>query len=61
MIGVIWLMLWGFDTDPAGAPPMPVLALFIGIPAVVIIGVGIALIQRLREIGKREEDDARRF
>ncbi len=49
MIGVIWLMVWAFHEDPAGAPP------------VVIIGVAIALIQRLREIGKREEDDARRF
>ena len=61
MIGVIWLMVWAFHEDPAGAPPMPLLVLFVGIPAVVIIGVAIALIQRLREIGKREEDDARRF
>lgn len=61
MIGLIWLMVWAFYQDPADAPPIPLLALFVGIPAVVIIGVTIALIQRLREIGKREEDDARRF
>lgn len=61
MIGLIWLMVWSFYQDPADAPPMPLLVLFMGIPAVVIIGVTIALIQRLREIGKREEDDARRF
>ena len=61
MIGVIWLLFWGFQTDPVGAPPMPLLILLIGIPAVVILGVGIALIQRLREIGRREEDDARKY
>lgn len=61
MIGFIWLMIWAFDADPAGAPPAPVLALLVGIPAAVIVGVAIALIQRLREIHGREEDDARRF
>lgn len=61
MAAFIWLMLWGIASDPAGAPPMPIMALFIGIPGVVILGVVLALIQRLREIGKREEDDARRY
>lgn len=61
MAAFIWLMLWGFAADPAGAPPMPIVALFIGLPGVVILGVVLALIQRLREIGKREEDDARGY
>lgn len=61
MITLIWLFLWAFETDPAGAPPLPLLALFVIIPAVVILGVVIALVQRIREIDKGEEDDARKY
>ena len=61
MIALIWLFLWAFETDPAGAPPLPLLALFVIIPAVVILGVVIALVQRIREIDKGEEDDARKY
>ena len=61
MGGIIWLFLWAFEVDPLGAPPLPILLLLIGIPAVVIFGVGIALVQRLREIGKGEADDARNY
>ena len=61
MAGLIWLFLWAFEVDPAGAPPLPVLALFVAIPAAVVIGVVIALVQRVREIERGEEDDARRY
>ena len=61
MVALIWLFLWAFETDPAGAPPLPLLALFVVIPVVVILGVAIALVQRIREIGKGEEDDARKY
>jgi len=61
MAGTIWLFLWAFETDPMGAPPLPLLALLIAIPAAVILGVGIALYQRIREIGKREVDDAKKY
>lgn len=61
MAGLIWLFLWSFDTDPAGAPPLPLLALFVAIPAVVILGVVIALVQRIHEIGRGEEDDAKKY
>lgn len=61
MAGLIWLFLWSFDTDPAGAPPLPLLALFVAIPAVVILGVVIALVQRIHEIGQGEEDDAKKY
>lgn len=61
MGGMIWLFLWAFEVDPLGAPPLPILLLLIGIPAVVIFGVGIALVQRLREIRKGEADDARNY
>ena len=61
MGGVIWLFLWAFSTDPAGAPPLPVLILLVAIPLAVIFGVVLALCQRIREIGSGEEDDARKY
>lgn len=61
MAGLIALMLWAFKTDPMGAPPLPLLVLLIGIPAVVILGVLFAVIQRWREIGGGEEDEARKY
>ena len=61
MLGLIWLFLWSFETDPAGAPPLPLLAVFLAGPAIVALGVVAALIQRVREIGRREIDDAKRF
>ena len=61
MAALIWLFLWAFSTDPAGAPPLPLLALFVAIPAVVIVGVLAASVQRIHEIGKGEEEDARKY
>ena len=61
MAGVIALMLWAFRADPAGAPPLPLLVLLIAIPAAVIAGVVLALAQRLREIGRNEIDEARKY
>lgn len=61
MAGTIWLFLWAFEVDPAGAPPLPLLILLVAIPAAVIFGVGIALVQRLREIGRNEEDASKHY
>ena len=61
MTGLIWLFLWAFKTDPLGAPPLPLLALFIIIPVLVILGVVIAMVQRLRELGKNEAADAKHY
>lgn len=61
MAGVIALMLWAFKADPVGAPPWPLLVLLVAIPAVVILGVLFAVIQRWREIGGGEEDEARKY
>ena len=61
MVGMIALMLWAFRTDPLGAPPWPLLVLLIGIPAVIILGVLLAVIQRWKEIGEGEEDEARKY
>ena len=61
MAGVILLMVWAFRTDPEEAPPLPVMAIIVAVPAVVIIGVLLWLIQRIGEIKKGEADDARKF
>ena len=61
MAGVIALMFWAFRADPVGAPPLPLLVLLIAIPAAVIAGVVLALAQRLREIGRNEIDEARKY
>ena len=61
MLGLMWLFLWAFETDPAGAPPLPLLAVFLAIPALVALGVIVSLVQRIREIGRREIDDAKQF
>lgn len=61
MAALIALMVWGFTIDPDDAPPLALLAVFIAIPAVVILGVLLALFQRIREIQKGEEDDAKEF
>ena len=61
MLGLIWLFLWAFETDPAGAPPLPLLAVFVAVPALVALGVIVSLVQRIREIGRREIDDAKQF
>jgi len=61
MAGLIWLLLWAFKTDPAGAPPLPLVALFVAIPGMVILGVVIALVQRFRELGRNEADEAKHY
>ena len=61
MLGLIWLFLWAFETDPAGAPPLPLLAVFVAVPALVALGVIVSLVQRIRQIGRREIDDAKQF
>ena len=61
MAGVMALMIWAFTSDPAGAPPLPLIVVLVAIPAVIILGVLLALFQRIREIGKGEIDDAKNY
>ena len=56
MLGIIALLVWAFSADPVGAPPWPLVVFLIAIPAVVVLGVLIALGQRWREIKEGEED-----
>lgn len=61
MSGCIWLYLWAFEVDPAGAPPLPVLIMLIALPAAMILGVVIALVQRVRELKNGELEDAKKY
>jgi DNA-binding transcriptional MerR regulator len=61
MAALIVLMVWGFTVDPADAPPLALLLVLVAIPGVIILGVLLALFQRIREIQKGEEDDAKNY
>lgn len=61
MAGIIALLVWAFTVDPAEAPPLPVLIVIIAIPAAVIIGVLVALVQRFKQIEGGEEDAASQY
>lgn len=57
----IVLIVWGYLSSPADAPPLWFLWICIGVCLALGIGVVLALIQRVREIGKGEIDDARNY
>ena len=61
MAAVIVLMVWGFTIDPDDAPPLALMAVLVAIPGVIILGVLLALFQRIKEIQKGEEDDAKNY
>ena len=55
------LLLWIVAMGVADAPPVWVLLVLVLIPLVVIGGVVLALVQRIREIGRGEIDDAKNY
>ena len=61
MIGMSALILWAYKVSPEGAPPIWFLWLTVGVFAAIGGGVVLALMQRIREIGKGEIDDAKRY
>ena len=61
MAALIVLMVWAFTVDPSDAPPLALLVVLVAIPGVIILGVLLALVQRIREIQKGEEDDAKNY
>jgi len=61
MGGFAGLLLWCIALGVEDAPPALMLAVLTLIPLVVIGGVVLALIQRIREIGKGEIDDAKDY
>ena len=61
MAGVIALLVWVFTVDPSATPPIALMVALVAIPAVVILGIVLALVQRWREIHAGEEDEARKY
>ena len=61
MAGAMALMIWAFTAQPAEAPPLPLMVVLAALPGLVILGVLLALAQRIQEIGKGEIDDAKRY
>lgn len=61
MAGLIALIVWAFVTEPEGAPPIVFMVVITAIPAVIILGVMLAFVQRWRELRGGEEDEARKY
>ena len=61
MVGLMVLMAWGMAVAPEEAPPMPLMVALMAMPAAVLLGVYLALYQRVKEIRKGEADDAKRY
>ena len=55
------LLAWGVLYDPAAAPPPALTAVLMAVPGLLIVGVLLALFQRVKEIGKGEIDDAKQY
>ena len=55
------LMVWGLTVEPAEAPPLGLMLFLLAIPGVVIIGVLLALWQRIKQIRGGEEDAASKY
>ena len=58
MFLLMGLVLWGNTQDPL---PIGVLLIILAIPGVVVVGVVLALKQRLKEIEGGEEDEASKY
>ena len=61
MGGSVGLLLWIIALGVEDAPPVLMLLVLALVPLVIIGGVVLALVQRIREIGKGEIDDAKNY
>ena len=61
MGGIAGLLLWIILLGVEDAPPVLMLLVLALVPLVIIVGVVLALVQRIREIGKGEIDDAKNY
>jgi len=61
MGGLLALIIWAFSISPEEAPPLWLVVLLAIIPVVIILGVLLALIQRLKQIKGGEEDAASKY
>lgn len=61
MGGIMGLLLWSIALSAGSAPSAFMLAVIALFPLIIIAGVVLALIQRIREIGRGEIDDAKNY
>ena len=61
MGSLLLLICWSAVAAPEEAPPLPLMAFLTALPAAAILGILLALVQRIREIGKGEAEDAKRY
>ena len=61
MGGIAGLILWLTALSVEESPPAFMLAIMALVPLVISGGVGLALVQRIREIGRGEIDDAKNY
>ncbi len=61
MGALIGLFVWAFTLAPEESPPLPMMIFICAVPAVIIIGILIALIQRIKQIKGGEEDAAAQY
>lgn len=61
MAFVIAMIVGAVMTDPDGAPPMALTAVLLGMPTACIIGTLMVLVDRIKQIGKGEEDAYRNY
>lgn len=61
MAGVLALIIWGFTTSPEEAPPLWLVLILAAVPLIIIVGVLLALVQRLKQIRGGEEDAASQY
>lgn len=61
MGGLIALMVWAFTISPEEALPLGVIIGLAAIPAIIILGVLLALFQRVKQIRGGEEDAASQY
>lgn len=61
IICMITLVIWDYHSTPEEAPPLALIIIGIGILSLIGVGVVMALFQRIKEIGKGEVNDARKY
>lgn len=61
MLALTGLCVWGYLSEQEAAPPAGLMAIFLIIPAAVIVGVLMALKQRWKELKGGEEEDAKQY
>ena len=61
LLCLMWIIYYAYQFETPDRPPLGFIIFIIGILICVGIGTVVALIERIKEIGKGESDEARRY